>query len=244
MPETGIYQLGLEVARSLGIPTGGVAPKGVLTEVGPNSALRDWYGLNEHESAKYPPRTRSNVQQADGTLVLGQVTGGTKLTVDACQKASKPYLVNPAADEVRDWLNEHHIKILNVVGNRGSALSTEQITQYRRLLYDVLMTHQRLAILFQERPTQWGLRGDPFLWDELEQVSRTLVLPKTTQELRNLLLLLISNLIGEELIHGKLVPVARYSFGGMSSGMVYADFWLERAIPLLQERLMKVYNKG
>lgn len=121
--QTSIDQLGLEVARSLGIPTGGVTPKGYLTEAGPNSSLRDWYGLTEHESANYPPRTRSNVQQADGTLVLGQLTGGTKLTVDACLEAGKPYLINPAADEVRAWLNEHRIKILNVAGNRGSTLS-------------------------------------------------------------------------------------------------------------------------
>ena len=43
--QTGIDQLGLEVARSLGTPTGGVAPKGYLTESGPNSSLREWYGL-------------------------------------------------------------------------------------------------------------------------------------------------------------------------------------------------------
>ena len=119
-------------------------------------------------------------------------------------------------------------------------MSAEQFIQYRRLLYDMLMTNQRLAVLFQERPAQWGLRGDPFLWDELRQVSMTLVLPKTPQGLRGLLLLLISNLIGAELIPGKSVPVVRYSFGGMSSGMIAADFWLEKAILLLQNRLQEV----
>ncbi|RYF77522.1 MAG: hypothetical protein EOO39_03755 [Cytophagaceae bacterium] len=91
--QTGIDQLCLEIARSLGIPAGGVAPKGYLTEAGPNSSLREWYGLTEHESANYPPRTLSNVQQADGTLVLGQSMGSTKLMVDACLKVGKPYLL-------------------------------------------------------------------------------------------------------------------------------------------------------
>ncbi|NID13436.1 hypothetical protein [Fibrivirga algicola] len=120
------------------------------------------------------------------------------------------------------------------------ALSTEQLNQYRQLLYEALTTNQWLAVLFQERPAQWSLRGDPFLWDELKQVSLTLLLPKTTQEVEQLLRLLIQNLIGEELTPGRYVSVARYSFGGMSSGMVHADSWLEKVIPLLQERLEKV----
>ena len=61
---TGIDQLGLEVVHALGIPTGGIAPKGYLTENGPNLLLRDRYGLTEHASAKYPPR--ANVEQSAG----------------------------------------------------------------------------------------------------------------------------------------------------------------------------------
>jgi len=65
--QTGIDQLGLEVARSFSISTGGLAPKGYLTETGPAEWLRD-YGLTEHTSSKYPPRTRANIQQSDGTI--------------------------------------------------------------------------------------------------------------------------------------------------------------------------------
>lgn len=61
--QTGVDQLGLEVAKQLGIPTGGVAPKGYLTETGPDLTLRDHYGLREHESAHYSPRTRANISQ-------------------------------------------------------------------------------------------------------------------------------------------------------------------------------------
>ena len=39
--QTGADQIGLEVALSLGIPTGGTAPKGFITETGPNYKLRD-----------------------------------------------------------------------------------------------------------------------------------------------------------------------------------------------------------
>ncbi|RYC70062.1 YpsA SLOG family protein [Spirosoma sordidisoli] len=235
--QTGIDQLGLEVAKSLSIPTGGVAPKGFLTEDGPNTQLRDVYGLADHISADYPPRTKSNVQQSDGTVVFGELTGGTKLTVDACQKAGKPHIINPTADALRVWLIEHQIKVLNVAGNRGSSLQVEQLQQYRKILYDVLTTNQRLAVLFRKEPAQWGLRGDPYLWAELRQAGETLMLPESTDALKELLRLLIHNLTGLELKPGQEQQVSRYKFGGMSSGVVSANFWLEEAIPLLRHRL-------
>ncbi len=96
--QTGIDQLGLDVAYSLGIPTGGTAPKGYLTENGPNSLSRELYGLTEHTSASYPPRTRANGQQSDGSVIFGRLSGGTKLTLETCGKEGKPHLVNPTAD--------------------------------------------------------------------------------------------------------------------------------------------------
>lgn len=232
--QTGIDQLGLEVARSLGILTGGVAPKGYLTENGADERLRDLYGLIEHTSASYPPRTGTNVEQSDGTVILGMVTGGTKLTLDICQKQGKPYLVNPTVDVFRTWLIDNKIKVLNVAGSRGSNLNFEQLQVYRKLLYDVLSTNQRLAILFHEEPDTWGLRGDPHLWEELTEVAKTLMLPTTGKELIDLIHGLIRNLIGEELAPGKMIAVPRYAYGGMSSGQVSADFWLDKTIPLLQ----------
>ena len=236
--QTGIDQLGLEVAKRLGIPTGGVAPKGYLTETGPNSLLRDHYSLTEHTSASYPPRTRSNVQQSDGTVLFGKITGGTKLTVDACVKEGKPYIVNPIADQLRAWLVEHQIKVLNVAGNRGSSLTEKEIEGYRSVLINVLTVDKRLSLLFEPEPEQWGGRGDPHLWNELAQTGQTLLLPDSATDLSEMLLLLIKNLTGEELLHGKEFQVARYRFGGMSSGVISADFWIEEAIPLLRHRLI------
>ncbi|WP_461117733.1 YpsA SLOG family protein [Spirosoma jeollabukense] len=135
--QTGIDQLGLDVARSLGIPTGGLAPKGYLTENGPDERLRA-YGLTEHSSGNYEKRTRANVQQSDGTVIFGDVTGGTKLTLDTCIRVGKPYLVNPTADQLRTWLIDHPIRVLNVAGSRGSGLSAEQLAQYRKVLMDAL----------------------------------------------------------------------------------------------------------
>ena len=49
-----------------------MAPKGNLTEYGPDELLRD-YGLVEHPTSDYPARTGANVEQSDATLLLGTV---------------------------------------------------------------------------------------------------------------------------------------------------------------------------
>ncbi|MFN9858399.1 MAG: YpsA SLOG family protein, partial [Pseudanabaena sp.] len=45
---------------------------------------------------------------------------GTKLTIATCIKYQKPYLINPDALTLHDWLWEQQIKVLNVAGNRES----------------------------------------------------------------------------------------------------------------------------
>lgn len=236
--QTGIDQLRLEVARSLGILTGGVAPKGYVTEDGPNSLLRDRYGLTEHISSDYPPRTKANVQQSDGTVLFGKMTGGTKLTVDACEKAGKLYITNPATDELRAWLIEHQIKVLNVAGSRGSKLKADEINQYRKVLADALGTGDRLSMLFEggQNPDSVGLRGDPYLWAEMAERAREFVLPATNHQLHNLINLLFKELTGESLTKGKDIRVPRFyneRTGGMSTGMVNCDYWINEGIPLL-----------
>jgi hypothetical protein len=70
-------------------------------------------------------RTRLNVEDSDGTLVLaaGSPTGGTALTLKLARQLRKPFLLvdlardaNPSV--LRPWLQENHILILNVAGPR------------------------------------------------------------------------------------------------------------------------------
>ncbi|MVM32296.1 hypothetical protein GO755_19775 [Spirosoma sp. HMF4905] len=43
--------------------------------------------------------------QADGTVMFGNVTtGGTELTLNICVRQGKPYIVNPTAEDLRQWL--------------------------------------------------------------------------------------------------------------------------------------------
>ena len=132
--QTGADRLGLEVAKELGIETGGVAPKGYKTEKGSDSSLKD-FGLTEDPSSSYNPRTEQNVKSSDATVIFGDVnSAGSKLTVSLLKKNNKPYIINPTAEQLSTFLKDNKVKVLNVAGNRGSKLSPSQIEEYKNTL--------------------------------------------------------------------------------------------------------------
>ncbi len=119
--QTGADWGGLLAAADIGIATGGLAPKGYLTELGSNLELVK-FGLVESDSVDYEVRTVHNVLTADATVIFADSieSDGTKLTIASCIKYQKPYLINPDALTLHDWLLERQVKVLNVAGNRES----------------------------------------------------------------------------------------------------------------------------
>ncbi len=125
--QTGVDQAALDVAIKLDIPHGGWIPKGRLTE---NGVLDDKYQLKEMETANYNKRTEQNVIDADGTLIIsrGELTGGSEYTREMVINHNRPWLhidlhkINAfqAAREIRSWIAEYGIEVLNVAGPRAS----------------------------------------------------------------------------------------------------------------------------
>jgi hypothetical protein len=114
--QTGVDQAALLAADRCGIITGGLCPKGWKTETGPTLWLRD-FGLREHPSPLYPPRTKANVDAAHATLIVSNTkeqTGGTKLTISYATAAGKQrgaglfvaVLEVTTADEVAKWIKK------------------------------------------------------------------------------------------------------------------------------------------
>ena len=135
--QTGVDQMGLEVAKELGLLTGGYAPKGFKTEKGNNPELATLYGLKEHSSEEYNPRTELNVQLSGGTIIFGdEKSPGSISTLRFIKKHSKPYLINPTVDEIKEF--KKYKEILNIAGNRGSKLSVESLGAYRETLKEGL----------------------------------------------------------------------------------------------------------
>ena len=127
--QTGADRAALDVARELGITTGGWVPRGRRAEDGPIPAR--YLGLVETESDDYADRTDRNVRDADATLVLcfGPPTGGTALTVRRARSRGRPLLVldleatsaASAAAALRAWLAAERPAVLNVAGPRLSS---------------------------------------------------------------------------------------------------------------------------
>ncbi len=122
--QTGVDRAALDVALERGLPCGGWCPRGRLAEDGP---LDRRYPLSETPQARPAQRTRWNVRDSDGTLIIvrGQLRGGTALTRRDAAELDKPcLLVDPsesaAVARIVEWLSHNRIDVLNVAGPRES----------------------------------------------------------------------------------------------------------------------------
>jgi len=127
--QTGVDRAALDVALELGIPCGGWCPKGRKAEDGTIEAR---YPLQETPSDSYGQRTKWNVRDSDGTLILswGKPTTGTLLTANECRRTAQPHLVIDLAGEgdqaadvlaAREWIEKNLPSgVLNVAGPRAS----------------------------------------------------------------------------------------------------------------------------
>ena len=119
--QTGADVAGLKAAKKLGIRTGGWIPKGFRTDEGSKPSLQVLYGLEETEDTGYQRRTLWNVRYSDGTIIFAEKESrGSILTHSYCRKLRKPYWINPNVEEIRIFISEHEIEVLNIAGNRES----------------------------------------------------------------------------------------------------------------------------
>ena len=139
--QTGVDRAALDVGERVIYTTGGWCPAGRRAEDG---RIPERYPLVETKSKNYATRTKWNVKDSDGTLILnlGELDGGTRETVEHAAKIGKPCLVVQLDDNehsqpasVKSWLRENSIRTLNVAGPRESKrpgiyeLSTEYLTE-------------------------------------------------------------------------------------------------------------------
>lgn len=120
--QTGADQGGLAAGKALGLETGGWLPRGCITQDGPRRDMLVKYGMLEHCSTGYPPRTETNVMNSDGTVLFGNMNSpGCRLTLRLCKQHRKPFYTNPTPKGLRGWVDQQGIKVLNVAGNRESS---------------------------------------------------------------------------------------------------------------------------
>ena len=101
------------------------------------------------------------------------------------------------------------------------------------------MQSKHLRDIFNPEPAQWGLRGDPELWRELNKHFAELQengARMTEEVFARELVHAFEALVGSPLLPDDMTHIDRYESKGMSGGMVSHNFWIERGIPMLKER--------
>lgn len=140
--QTGADVGALRGAKDAGIPTGGNAPKGWLTEKGPQQKLHESFGLVEcalgggSDADAYRQRTIENVLEADVTVIIGRDSPGSHLTKTAAVRAERPWTwlpfnlswdkeardreANLHANTLASFIARRGGPVINVAGNRES----------------------------------------------------------------------------------------------------------------------------
>jgi len=125
--QTGADRGALDFAIRCGYTHGGWAPQGRAAEDG---TIPLKYQLTELGDGGYRQRTRKNMADSDGTLIVnaGGLEGGTLTTLEFAQQLGKPQCVvqvdagitAEVIASVLAWLRENAIQTLNVAGTRES----------------------------------------------------------------------------------------------------------------------------
>lgn len=144
--QTGADRAATDFAIENRISYGGWIPNGRLAEDGRIPAR--YSGYNEASAAAYSERTRLNVIDSDGTLIVshGHLEGGSLLTFKLAKRLSKPCIyidfdrqsLHSAASEARTWLRESRVAVLNVAGPRAGSdpLIYDRTKELLTLIFD------------------------------------------------------------------------------------------------------------
>lgn len=137
--QTGADIAGLQAARSFNFKTGGWAPKNWQTEDGnKESELRN-YGLKEHTGG-YRPRTIQNVKDSDITVIVSRKwnSPGTILTMNACKRASKPFIALREDGSV--YLIHNLPKLQNSINKSSKIKNDDDMDMIERGITEIAQT--------------------------------------------------------------------------------------------------------
>jgi len=123
--QSGIDRAALDFALKHKIPCGGWCPRGRKAEDG---LIPDHYPLEEANFESPQHRTKKNVDESDGTLILyiTEPDEGTRFTLQYAKEGKKPVYILKESDKVNSaefslWMDVNKIKVLNVAGPKESS---------------------------------------------------------------------------------------------------------------------------
>jgi hypothetical protein len=101
-----------------------------------------------------------------------------------------------------------------------------------------------MKVIFQKEPAQWGFRGDPYLWRDLQEYMCSAKQPQNEEAFEKLFKEAFAHLTGKELERNSMIYVEKYNHGGMSGGRIAVEFWVDTGLPLLKKRFREMNKKG
>jgi hypothetical protein len=215
--QTGVDRAALDAAMRWEIPVGGWVPLGRKTEDG---RLPNKYQLDEMPTDSYPARTKQNVLDSDGTLIIshGPLTGGSIYTREQALKHSRANLhidLNKtnsfkAAQIIYNWIIENNIETLNVAGPRAS----EDEYIYRATI-QILTTVFHMELIETSMPD--SNKAAPFLPQTVDQIIDILIKEMTLFDKTSIARMKEHELVG---IHPSLGSYIRTTFGLWSGNKV------------------------
>ena len=123
--QSGVDRAALDFAIKHGIPCGGWCPADRISEEG---IIPDHYPLKETVSKEYSERTKLNIEDSDGTLIifLNIMDEGTQFTLRYAREKNNPlYIINGKrnldVDDFKKWIRDKGILTLNIAGSRESS---------------------------------------------------------------------------------------------------------------------------
>jgi len=123
--QSGVDRAALDFCLDHDLPCSGWCPKGRIAEDG---VIANKYPLIETISPLCEERTRLNVENSDGTLILfkSYLDTGTLVTKSFLVETHKPLLLidlsknELTTKEISNWIKKNKIEILNIAGPRES----------------------------------------------------------------------------------------------------------------------------
>ena len=142
--QTGVDRAALDAAMENGIEAGGWCPQGRVAEDG---IIPVNYPVKELPHSGYRQRTKRNVIDSDGTVVIyfGNPSGGTKQTIAFSIQEQKPHVLidaeelsmEEASRTIEIFIDQNSITVLNIAGPRAGG-EPRAYTYAKKLMQSVL----------------------------------------------------------------------------------------------------------
>ena len=134
---------------------------------------------------------------------------------------------------------------LNIRNEKNSSFPIDGFYEMKQEIYEIvrkLRHNPFISDIFSKRPNSWGLRGDPFFWEDLKDEFAFFDISMTEQELSDKVYEIFKQKTQVDLTEAAIGYAEEYyKLGyGMSNGCLSGDWIINECIPMLQERLRKL----